>query len=120
MNTLLSYAGDFFLSNLWWIIALTVFLAFCVYFLISFLVTKKKGKKVASKNEYLLALGGENNILSHKRVGSRIVLELKDYSLLDKTKLKEAGIAGFIQKSDRLTLITEASSEEVYRLLFGE
>lgn len=99
---------------------MAVFLAFCLYFLISYLVSKEKKKKVVSKSEYLLALGGEGNILSHKRVGSRIVLELKDYSLLDKAKLKEAGIAGFIQKSDRLTLITEASSEEVYRLLFGE
>lgn len=99
---------------------MAVFLAFCLYFLISFLISNRKKKKVATKSEYLLALGGESNILSHKRVGSRIVLELKDYSLLDKAKLKEVGIAGFIQKSDRLTLITEASSEDVYRLLFGE
>lgn len=121
MNLVLSSNTDFFLTNLWWIITLVVFLGFGIYFLISFLLTKKKElDKPISKNAYLTALGGEENILSHKRVGSRIILCLKDYSLLDKEKLREAGVIGFIQKSDQLTLVADKDPKKVYSALFND
>ena len=121
MNSVLSSNGDFFLTNLWWIITLAVFFAFGIYFLISFLIAKKKvANKPISKSAYLVALGGEENIVSHKRVGSRIILSLKDYSLLDKEKLREAGVIGFIQKSDQLTLVADKDPKKVYNALFND
>ena len=81
---------------------------------------KKEGEKPIQKSAYLTALGGEDNILSHKRIGSRIILCLKDYPLLDKEKLKEAGVIGFIQKSDQLTLVADSDSKKVYETLFNE
>ena len=121
MNLVLSSNTDFFLTNLWWIITLVVLFGFALYFLVAFLVSKKKeGEKPIEKSAYLTALGGEDNILSHKRIGSRIILCLKDYSLLDKEKLKEAGVIGFIQKSDQLTLVADSDSKKVYETLFNE
>ena len=76
-------------------------------------------KKLASKSEYLDALGGETNIIEKELRGSRIVLRLADYSKLDKEKLKEAGVDGFIMMSDKLTLVIKGSTEEAYKVIFG-
>lgn len=80
---------------------------------------KKTVKKLASKSEYLDALGGEANIIEKELRGSRIVLRLADYSKLDKEKLKEAGVDGFIMMSDKLTLVIKGSAEEAYKVIFG-
>ncbi len=77
-------------------------------------------EKVISKSEYISALGGEENILSKELRGSRIVLVLKDYEKLDRQKIKEAGVDGFIMMSDRLTLVIKGSAELVYKTIFGE
>ena len=75
--------------------------------------------RVISKSDYMEALGGEDNVISHQRKGSRIELKLKDYEALNKEKLKEAGVDGFIQMSDRLTLVIRGDAEEVEKTLFG-
>ena len=80
---------------------------------------RKPEKKIASKSEYLAALGGEGNILEKELRGSRIALRLADYSKLDKEKLKEAGVDGFIMMSDKLTLVIKGSAEEAYKVIFG-
>jgi hypothetical protein len=41
---------------------------------------EKAPEKVIDKNAYLLALGGEENVVSKKLMGSRIVLGLKRLS----------------------------------------
>ena len=76
--------------------------------------------KEAVKSSYFEALGGEENVLEKRIEGSRIVLRLKDYSLLDKEKIKEAGVDGFIQMSDKLYLVVKNDADKVYRILFGE
>ena len=80
---------------------------------------KKKPARVISKSAYMEALGGEANLISHVRKGSRIELKLVDYEALDKEKLKEAGVDGFIKMSDRLTLVIKGDAEEVEKVLFG-
>lgn len=123
MILVLSQNRDFFLGNLWWIVILICFLGFFTYFLISYLYKNKKGNKkkaVISKTSYLDALGGKENIISSSLKGSRIILKLQDYTKLDENKLKEAGVAGFIEKSDQLTLVVPNDSKKVYDTIFEE
>ena len=79
----------------------------------------KKTKRAIDKSAYMEALGGEGNVISHIRKGSRIELKLNDYEALDKEKLKEAGVDGFIKMSDRLTLVIKGDAEAVEKTLFG-
>jgi phosphotransferase system IIB component len=51
-------------------------------------------------------------------MGSRIVLTLKDYSKINRPLLQEAGVTGFIEKSDKLTLVVKENAEMVYETLF--
>lgn len=115
-----------FLQNYSWVIAIAVGVVCLVaVFLLVFSIVRKKRKQIAqikageTKNEYLLALGGPDNILSKELKGSRIVLELADYEAVDREKLKEAGVSGFIMMSSKLTLVISGNAKEVYELLFN-
>ena len=95
-----------------------------IVILVILLAKKKKKKKkvvhhVVDKSAYMEALGGEDNVISHLRKGSRIELKLKDYDAIDKDKIKEAGVDGFIKMSDRLTLVIKGDAETVEKILFG-
>ena len=48
------------------------------------------------------------------------MLKMQDYEKLDREKLKEAGVDGFILMSDRLTLVIKGDAEAVEKTLFGE
>jgi phosphotransferase system IIB component len=79
-----------------------------LYFLFSFLYHQGKAKKKAPNprsEQISSALGGEENILAHELIGSRIVVSLKDYTKINRPLLEEAGVTGFIEKSDKLTLV---------------
>ena len=89
-------------------------------FLVKILGKKRvKSLPIASKSEYFEALGGEDNYIDSSRDGSRIVVHLKDYSKINKEKIKEAGVTGFIEKSDKLTLVVKDNAEEVYEKIFS-
>ncbi|MBQ7249792.1 MAG: PTS transporter subunit EIIB [Bacilli bacterium] len=77
-------------------------------------------KRVIVASAYIEALGGADNIVSHSLVRSRIVLTLKDYDIVDKEKLKEAGVDGFIMMSDKLTLVIKGDAEKVNAAIFPE
>ena len=123
MNILILTSSDFFLSNLWWIIAIVVLLAIAAFFLVDHLLAKRKKKtpkiKIATKSEYLEALGGADNILDKSVTGSRIAVKLKDYSLINEDKLKEVGVTGFIMMSDKLTLVFKGKAEDAFNVIFG-
>lgn len=116
---------DFLLSNLYWIVLVALALLVGAVYLVDFLIVRKRKslssdkKKIAPRGDYLLSLGGEANIVSHKLTGSRIVLVLVDQSKIDREALKKTGITGFIEKSDQLTLVAK-NARDVYSLLFGE
>lgn len=118
--------NDFLRDNaLWFCLAIAaVIVLILAIVLISVLLKRRKGKEAPKKaidaSAYLLALGGEENVLSHKVVRSRIVLELKDYALVDKEKLKEAGVDGFIMMSNKLTLVIPGDAEKVNALIFRD
>ena len=116
---------DFLLSNLYWIVLVALALLVGAVYLVDFLIVRKRKslssdkKKIAPRGDYLLSLGGEANIVSHKLTGSRIVLVLVDQSKIDREALKKTGITGFIEKSDQLTLVAK-NAKDVYSLLFWE
>lgn len=118
--------NDFLRSNSMYIavgIAIFILLILLVIFLVTVSKRKKKGatpKRVIVASAYIEALGGEENIVSHNLVRSRIVLTLKDYALVDKEKLKEAGVDGFIMMSDKLTLVIKGDAEKVNAAIFPE
>lgn len=126
MNNWLQIYGaslDFntFLHDYGWIfaVALAGIILIVVAVIILLHVRKKPKKRVIDESAYYDALGGKDNLISHELVGSRIKLELKDYDAIDKQKLTEAGVDGFIMMSNRLTLVIKGDAKEVYERLFG-
>ena len=103
------------------LIGLGVIILGVLIFVLIKIFSKKRVKPlpIASKSEYFEALGGEDNYIDSSREGSRIIVHLKDYSKINKEKIKEAGVTGFIEKSDKLTLVVKEGAEEVYEKIFN-
>ncbi len=104
-------------------VAGVILLILAIALIISLSKRKKLGnapKRVIVASAYIDALGGADNIISHSLVRSRIVLTLKDYDLVDKERLKEAGVDGFIMMSEKLTLVIKGDAEAVNAAIFPE
>ena len=115
--------NDFLITNLWWIVLLSLLALAGILCLAYLLVRSRKGKGFAPKeaSEALVgAIGGMENVLDHSLAGSRITLRLKDDSKVAEETLRQAGVTGFIRMSDRLVLVLPEKASEVYRELFGE
>ena len=121
LKTLLSFANEEDRVILIIIIAAAVLVLLALAIFLIKIFSKKRVKQlpIASKSEYFAALGGEDNYIDSSREGSRIIVHLKDYSKIDKEKIKEAGVTGFIEKSDKLTLVVKDNAEEVYEKIFN-
>lgn len=124
MLTNIILTNNFLASNLWWIIMIIVAAIIVLIVGLEIGISKRKAKKVqknkaiAAQKTYLTYLGGPSNVIDSSLEGSRIVVHLHDYALIDREKLKEAGVSGFIEKSDKLTLVVPRNSEEVYNGIF--
>ena len=108
-----------FLKNyaLWIAIGLVALIAIVlIIFLLANRSKKARNNKpepIASKSEWISALGGEENIVSVEAYGSRLVLVLKDQKNMDKEKLKSLGVTNFIEMSEKVTLLLEDKAESV-------
>jgi len=121
MREMSNSSGDYLMQNLYWIIAVAVVVLILLSFLFSWLARRAKlgrGSPKPDQAKYLSALGGIDNIVSHALVGSRIVLVLVDYTKINRPLLQEAGVSGFIEKSDKLTLVVKENAQAVYESLF--
>ena len=80
--------------------------------------TEELEKKVASqpKVDIYSLLGGKENVVSHDRMKSRIILQLKDDTLLDADKLKGIGVDSIIKMSNKTILVVEQDPESFYSL----
>ncbi len=109
-------------SSSWWLALILVGLLLVAIILVLLTGRGKKEPKrqLASKDTYLACFGGEENIVDKKLVGSRIAITLKDTTIVDQEKLKEAGVDAFILMSDRLTLVAKGDAKDLYFILFGE
>lgn len=115
--------SNFLRNSSWWLALILLGLLLLAIALILLLGGKgeKKGKKKHSleQSEYLLALGGNENVKGHELRGSRIVVDLVDPSKVDQAKLKEIGVDAFILMSEKVTLVIQGDAEKVYRAIFG-
>ena len=104
--------------NSWgWIVLVSICLII-VLVLIVLLLKKSKRKKDTELNKkqnntFLEIFGGSDNIISCESRGSRLVLVLKDYSLLNEEKLKENGVTSLIKANNKVTLIIGEKSKEL-------
>ena len=123
MNNTQNQVNDFLAANAWWLASILASLILLTVLLIVLSGRKRKKKKQPVRqieaSKYYEALGGQENVISHTRTGSRIALVLKDYDALDKEKIKEAGVDGFIKMSDKLVLVIKGDAEAVEKALFG-
>lgn len=110
----------FLKNNALWI-ALVLVGIIVITVVVILLVNKKGNKKpevkIAEKSEWVEALGGEENVISSEAVGSRLVVNLKDKSLLNKEALKELGVTNFMEMSNKITLLLEDKAELVKKEL---
>lgn len=90
--------------------------------------TKKvqnKKKETAAQNEkslkisdddFFKLIGGVDNVISYKLVGSRLTLELKDYTKVDKEGLKKEKFDGIVEMKNKMILVKEDLSKELKAL----
>ena len=105
----------------WAIIGVFAFLIILGTILFLVLSRRKSSSKAkVDGNNCAKALGGSENVVSKELRGSRIIVCLKDFSKIDHEALKKAGVTGFIQASDKLTLVVKDGAKELYDSLFSE
>lgn len=75
-------------------------------------------KPVINESDIFDALGGKDNIVSRSLNGSRIVLELKDYSLVNEKALNDLGVDSVIKMSNKITLVVKGDPKSFYNMLF--
>lgn len=94
-----------------------------ILLIVLFLVIRnfKKKKYLLSRNnannEMLINLGGQDNIIEAKATGSRLSLVLKDYSIVNESRLKELGVSSIIKMSNKITLVIGAESQDIFNLI---
>ena len=105
-------------------VAGVIFLVVLVLFIIAMVKRRNEPTPLVSpKSNFdidetiLKALGGKENILSKSLNGSRIVLTLQEYTLIDETTLNNNGVDSIIKMSNKVTLVSKDSSEKIYRSL---
>lgn len=103
------FVTDFMKSYYW------IFIIICIVILIALVilivvskqhmikaVKKIELEKMANITDFF---GGKENLVSHHLNGSRLTIVLKDYSKIDKEKLKEIGVERFVLMSDKCILV---------------
>ena len=105
--------------------AAIVFIVVLVLFIVAMVKRKQNPVPYSSKtvlanevNEILEALGGRDNIIAHSLTGSRIVLVLKDYTVVNDEVLNKNGIESVIKMSNKITLVSKSESAKIYKGLF--
>ncbi len=102
-----------------------VFLTVLGLFLYTYFKGKKQGpiikapeRKVIQNEEALKALGGAENILDHSLNGSRVILVLNNYDLVDDKALKEMGVSSIVKMTNKITLVVKGDASSFYKSLF--
>lgn len=109
-----------------WITIIAIIAVLLIIFLI-IVFTKKHNKLINEQNmqnkklnisdeSFFKLLGGKDNIINFKLVGSRLTLELKDIKIVDKEGLKAAKFEGIIEMQNKIVLVKEDLSQELRAL----
>lgn len=74
---------------------------------------KKRKVKQIDSSVWLIALGGNENILSIEAKGSRLSLQLKDKEKMDKVTLTNLGVKSIIEMSNKIVLVLPNDANKV-------
>lgn len=89
--------------------------AFFILFIVVVIVFNKvrKPKVRVNNDEWLIALGGKENIKEVNATGSRLALTLNDKDNIDREKLKTLGVSSVLVMSNKVTLVIEGKAEQI-------
>ena len=110
---------EIFLKNYAWLLCLIVVAIIAITIVVIFIIKnrrKGRGKKLISKapvEEWLIALGGKENILDIYSTGSRLSAKIDDTSKVNREALKELGVSSIVMMSDKITLVTNLDNEKI-------
>ena len=108
-------ANAFLKNNALWIALAIVAVIVIVAVLLILINRNKRNKKEkiddTPNDEWVLALGGKENILEVSATGSRLTVKLQDINNCDKDKLKALGVSNIVTMSDKLVLVVEDKAE---------
>ena len=76
-------------------------------------LAKKKKNPTFKGDDWLVALGGKENIKEVMAVGSRLSLYLNNKDNIDRDRLKELGVSSILVMSNKVTLVIEGQAERV-------
>ena len=105
-----------FLKNygIWIAIALVVVIVLTIVIIFVIKKRKKGTPKIEDHtqgSDWLIALGGKENLIEVTANGSRLTVKLNDQNIIDKDKLKELGVTNIVTMSDKLILVVEDKAE---------
>ena len=89
-------------------------LGFFIYSKVSKKKKNKEGLQIAEK--VILFLGNKENISSLEAKGSRLVVVLKDKSLMNEEELKNVGVSSLVKMSSKVTLVLGELTSEVEKV----
>ena len=102
-----------------------VFLTVLALFLYTYIKGKKQGPiptakqtKIIKNEAALEALGGAENILDHSLNGSRVILVLSNYDVVNVNALKEMGVSSVVKMTNKITLVVKGDASSFYKSLF--
>ena len=96
-----------------WLVAVdAALLLFVVFFVIRYRV-KKSAKAQINNDDWLMAVGGKENIKEVNAVGSRLSINLLDKEKIDREKLKTLGVSSVLVMSNKVTLVIEGKAEKI-------
>ena len=87
---------------------------FFIYSKVSKKRKNKEGLQIAEK--IILHLGNKENISSLESKGSRLVVVLKDKTLMNEEELKNVGVSSLVKMSSKVTLVLGNLSSEVEKV----
>lgn len=108
-----------FLKTYAWVLCVVVIFLILATIVIVFVVKNRKAprnKKIESKatpDEWMIALGGKDNILEISSAGSRLSIKIKNRDLVNRDQLTSLGVSSIVLMSDKITLVTNLDNHKI-------
>lgn len=102
-------------------IVLPIVGTFIVLFVVLIIVKSARKKAFLKERERANAeiveyIGGRDNVISASSSGSRLILVLKDYSLVNDEKIKSLGVSSIIRMSTKITFVIGEDAKNIAEL----
>ena len=89
-----------------------------VMVIIAFAIIKSKNKNFKIEaNKLVVYLGGRENIISYSCTKSRMVVNLKDVSLVNKDMIQKLGAQGIVEIENQLKIIFGDDARQLIRYI---